>query len=178
MKTTPELLAAAPAPGHYTIDVSSSRVAVRTRHLFGLGPVRGMFAIRSGAVDVTGPAGDTRIRAEIDAASFRSGNPQRDSSVRSGRLLDTARSPLITFANARVSAANATIGGELTVRGVTRPVTLSVGRIAVAGDSFTATGTVRIDRTEFGVTGYPGLAGRHLDLTIEVRCVPGGTGRG
>ena len=37
--------------------------------------------------------------------------------------------------------------------------------------SFTASGTVRVDRTEFGVTAMRGLAGRYLDLTLEVRCV-------
>jgi polyisoprenoid-binding protein YceI len=178
MQTTAELLPASPEPGHYTIDPASSRIGVRTRHLFGLAPVRGTFGLRSGSVDIADPVQDTAIRAEIDAASFRSGNSDRDGNVRSARLLDAARSPLITFGNARVSAGDATIAGELTVRGVSRPVTLALTAIAAAGSSFTATATVRVDRTEFGVTGYAGLAGRYLDLTIEVRCVRGGNHRG
>jgi polyisoprenoid-binding protein YceI len=171
MQTEAELLAATPKPGHYAIDVTSSRVTFRTRHMFGLAPVTGTLAIRSGSMDVTEPLDGTRIRAEIDAASFRSGNPERDAAVWSPRLLDTARSPLITFAGKHVDATDQTIAGELTVRGVTRPVTLSVRELTESGASFTATVAVRVDRTDFGVTRLAGLAGRYLDLTAEVRCL-------
>jgi hypothetical protein len=41
----------------------------------------------------------------------------------------------------------------------------------VAGQSFTASATLRVDRTEFDLTAMRGLAGRYLDLTVEVRCV-------
>jgi hypothetical protein len=47
--------------------------------------------------------------------------------------------------------------------------------VTTAGQSFTASATVRVDRTEFGVTAMPGLVGRYLDLTVEVRCTLGGT---
>jgi polyisoprenoid-binding protein YceI len=47
---------------------------------------------------------------------------------------------------------------------------LSIGQVTMAEQSFTASATVRVDRTEFGVTAMPGLAGRYLDLTMEVRC--------
>jgi hypothetical protein len=52
---------------------------------------------------------------------------------------------------------------------------MSIGQVTVAGPSFTASATVRVDRTEFGLTAMPGLAGRYLDLTVEVRCTLGGT---
>ena len=42
---------------------------------------------------------------------------------------------------------------------------------AVAARSFTVRATTRIDRTEFGMTAQPGMTGRHLDMTVEVRCV-------
>jgi polyisoprenoid-binding protein YceI len=57
------------------------------------------------------------------------------------------------------------------VREVARPVSLSIGQVTVDGQSFTASATVRVDRTEFGVTAMRGLAGRYLDLTLEVQCV-------
>ena len=57
------------------------------------------------------------------------------------------------------------------MRDVTRPVSLSIEQSAVTPRSFTARATTRIDRTEFGVTAYRGLAGRYLDMTVEVRCV-------
>ena len=51
------------------------------------------------------------------------------------------------------------------------PVTLSIEQTAVTPKSFEARASTRIDRTEFGVTAYRGLAGRYLDMTVEVRCV-------
>jgi len=111
----------------------------------------------------------SRIRAEIDAASFRTGNPARDTAVRSARFLDAGTQPVMTFASERTDGS--TLTGTLTVRGVTRPVTLSIEQSAVAAGSFTARASTRIDRTEFGVTALRGLAGRYLDLTLEVRCL-------
>jgi polyisoprenoid-binding protein YceI len=171
MHTEPELLAAAPQLGHYDIDVSSSTVRFRTRHLFGLAPVRGTFALQSGTVDVAEPLADSGIQADIESASFRTGNPQRDRSARSARLLNSAQFPVITFRNGRVCADGRTVSGELTVRGVTRLVTLPVRLVAGSGKSFTASAEIRIDRTEFGVAALRGLAARYLDLTVEVRCV-------
>ena len=171
MHTERWLLAATPQLGHYDIDVSSSAVSFQTRHLFGLAPVRGAFAFRSGTVDVAEPLADSGIHADIESASFRTGNPQRDRSVRSARLLNSAQFPLITFRKGRVSADDRTISGELTVRGVTRAVTLPVRLVTVSGESFTASVAIQIDRTEFGVTALRGLAARYLDMTVEVRCI-------
>ena len=159
----------APPAGQYEIDASRSAVTFRTRHLFGLAPVRGSFAIRAGTVDVAGPLTDPGIYAEIEAASFRTGNGQRDSNVRSARLLDVGQYPLMTFAAERLDGLALT--GTLTVRDVTRPVSLSIEQFTVSSGSFTARAATRIDRTAFGVSAYRGLAGRYLDMTVEVQCV-------
>ena len=159
---------APPHLGRYEIDTGRSTVTFRTRHLFGLAPVRGRFAIRAGTVDIAEPLAASAVHAEIDAASFRTRTPQRDASVRSARLLDVARHPVITFTSQRVDGQELT--GALTVRDVTRPVTLWVEAPAVSRRSFTVRATTRIDRTEFGLTAYRGLAGRYLDLSVEARC--------
>ena len=160
---------AAPQPGRYEIDTACSAVTFRTRHMFGLAPVRGSFAIRAGTVDVAGPLTDPGIYAEIEAASFRTGNGQRDSTVRSARLLDASQYPVITFRSEHVDGSALT--GTLTVRDVTRPVSLSIEQSAVSSGWFTARAATRIDRTAFGVTAYRGLAGRYLDVTVKVQCV-------
>jgi polyisoprenoid-binding protein YceI len=170
MNTEPQTMQA-PRLGRYEIDASRSRVTFRTRHMFGLGPVRGTFAIRSGSVDIAEPLADSAIHADIDAASFSTGNPQRDRSVRSARLLDAGRYPVMSFRDGQVDADGRTVRGTLTVREVGRPVSFSIGQVTADERSFTASGTVRVDRTEFGVTAMRGLAGRYLDLTLEVRCV-------
>ena len=166
--STPEAQAI-PRPGRYEIDISSSAVTFRTRHLFGLAPVRGSFAIRAGTIDVGEPLAHSSAFVRIDAASFRTGNGQRDDQVRSERLLDTERYPLITFRSESVDGLALT--GTLTVRNVTMPVTLSMEQTAARARWFNARASVRIDRTEFGVTAYRGMAGRYLDITIEARCV-------
>ena len=169
MHTEPQTTQAPPL-GRYEIDVTRSTVKFRTRHMFGLGPVRGTFAIRSGTAAIAEPLADSAVHAEIDTASFRTRNPVRNQAVLSARFLHAARFPVISFRDGHVSAEDMTLRGTLTVGEISRPVSLSIGQVAVAERSFTASATVRVDRTEFGVTAMRGLAGRYLDLTVEVRC--------
>jgi polyisoprenoid-binding protein YceI len=166
--STPEAQAI-PRPGRYEIDISSSTVTFRTRHLFGLAPVRGRFAIRAGTVDVDEPLARSSAFVQIDAASFRTGNGQRDDQVRSERLLDTDRYPVITFRSKSMDGL--ALSGTLTVRNVTMPVSLSIEQTAARARWFNVRASTRIDRNEFGVTAYRGMAGRYLDITIEARCV-------
>jgi polyisoprenoid-binding protein YceI len=196
MDTKRHPTALTPRLGHYEIDARRSTVTFATRHLFGLAPVRGTFSIKAGTVDIAEPLTASRIHAEIDAGSFRTGLPPRDVTVRSARLLNARRHPLITFdaaGDASVTGAGVTdaavadieaggvaggalVTGQLTVRGVSRPVRLAVEPAEPAGDgdpagSFTARALVRVDRAEFGITGFRGLAGRRLELVLVVRCV-------
>jgi polyisoprenoid-binding protein YceI len=169
MQTRQDHPVTTPRLGRYQIDTGGSAVTFRTRHLFGLTPVRGTLAIRAGTIDVAEPLADSSVYAEIEAASFRTGNGQRDGAVRSARLLDTDRHPLITFRSDGID--HSVVTGALTVRGVTRPVSLAVELGDVSPRSFTARATTRVDRTEFGVTASRGLAARYLELSLEVRCV-------
>lgn len=169
MQTTQSLTKATPQLGRYRIDPDGSSVTFRTRHLFGLAPVRGRFAIRAGTVDVTEPLTSSRIYTEIEAASFHTGNPVRDAQVRSARFLAAAEHPVLAFSSERLDGQ--VLAGTLTVRGVSRPVSVLTEVTGVDRQSFTARATVRIDRYDFGVTASRGLAGQYLDITVEVRCV-------
>jgi polyisoprenoid-binding protein YceI len=170
MQTESAVIATAPQPGHYDIAPSRSRVTFATRHLFGLGRVKGSFAIRGGTADIADPITASAIYAEIEAASFRTDNPQRDNNVLSPQLLDPASHPVLTFRSDQIDAGSQVLTGTLTVRGTTRPVTLTITRCEVSRGSFTARAMARIDRTEFGITAARGLAARCLDLTVEVEC--------
>ena len=172
MHTEPELSAAStPQLGHYDIDPSRSAVTFRTRHLFGLAPVRGTFTIRGGTVDIAEPLIGSGVHAEIETASFRTRSSERDRSVLSPRFLDPARYPAMIFSSGRIDAESRVLTGTLTVRDVTQPVRLSIVHCAPSAGSFIARATARIDRTEYGVTAMRGLAGRYLDVTVEVQCV-------
>jgi len=193
MTTTRDHAARIPALGRYQIQPGSSAVTFATRHLFGLGPVRGTLSVESGTVDVAEPLACSRIEAVLDTGSFGTGNPQRDGNVRSAAFLDTRRYPRMTFraggapvpggpvpggpgpessvpGSSPDEAGRLTVPGELTVRDVTRPVRLEAEFTAVTPESFTVRATTRIDRTDFGLTGARGLAGRYLSVTVEVQC--------
>ena len=170
MQNNSAVIAATPQPGHYDIDPSQSRVTFTTRHLFGLGRVKGSFAIRRGSADVADPVAASAIYAEIETASFRTNSSQRDRSVLSARLLDPARYPVMIFRSGQIEAEDQILTGTLTVHGTTRLVTLAVTRCELSGRSFTVHATTRIDRTDFGITASRGLAARNLDLTVEVQC--------
>ena len=159
-----------PQPGHYDIDSGRSRVAFATRHLYGLGRVKGSFTIRGGTADVADPIEASAIYAEIETASFRTGNPARDGSVLSPRFLDPAGHPVMIFRSDRIEGESQVLAGMLTVRGTTRPVTLAITRCEASRGSFIVRATARIDRTEFGITAARGLAARCLDLTVEIQC--------
>jgi polyisoprenoid-binding protein YceI len=170
MQTESTFLATAPQPGHYDIDPSRSRITFATRHLFGLARVKGSFAIRGGTADVADPIGASAVQAEIETASFHTNSRERDRSVLSPRFLNSDSYPVMTFQSDHVDSRGQVLTGTLTVRGATRPVTLTVTTCQVSGGSFTACAAARIDRTEFGITAARGLASRHLDLTVEVQC--------
>jgi polyisoprenoid-binding protein YceI len=76
---------------------------------------------------------------------------------------------VLTFTSGELD--RAVINGMLTVRDVTRPVSLAVEEAVTSPRSFTARATTRIDRTDFGLVAARGLAGRYLDISVEVQCV-------
>ncbi|WP_406340623.1 YceI family protein [Streptomyces sp. NBC_00648] len=168
-KPTAEPTPTTPRLGRYTISADRSSITFTSRHLFGLLPVRGTFAILGGTVEVAEPLSGSRVRVEVEAASFGTGNDRRDTDVRSARFLDTDRHPLITFVAERVDTTS--VSGTLTVCGISRPASLAIVRTEIRTASFTVRATTRVDRTDFAVTAARGLAGRHLGLTLDVTCV-------
>ncbi len=164
-----EKIIAVPHLGRYRIDPDDSVISFRTRHVFGLLPVRGTFAVRAGTIDISQPLGDSRLSVEIDPASFDTGNGTRDREVRSATYLNTATYPAMTFVSEQLDEVSLT--GTLTVRGTSRPVTVSIEESTVSPSRFTVRATTRIDRVEFGVTAGRGITGRYLDLSLDVTCV-------
>lgn len=161
-------LPAPPPPGRYTAESGASTISFKTRHMFGLGPVSGRFPVRSAVVDVAEPLTESTVKAEIDAAGLDTGNTSRDRKVRSKAFLNVAHHPAILFEGAVTE--RGTLQGTLTVCDVSKPVELTMEQLEAGEGSFTARATCVIDRMQFGVTAYRGLAGRHLALAIDIRC--------
>jgi polyisoprenoid-binding protein YceI len=158
-----------PAAGAYEIDQAASTVRFDTRAMFGLLPVRGTFTIGHGRITVTDPAEEPLVHVAIEAGSLEPGNQQRADHVRSSDYLDVARHPEIGFRSQRLerSGTDATLCGELTVCGVTQPITVTLGTVAHEGKRMTASGTTTIDMYAFGITKAKGMTGRHLKITSE-----------
>ncbi|MCQ8187140.1 YceI family protein [Streptomyces rugosispiralis] len=158
-----------PAAGTYEIDPAASAVRFGTRAL-GLLRVRGTFTITQGRITVAETSEASSVDVELDAASFTSGNPRRDNHVRSSDFLDVARHPTIHFRSRGLerSAEGATLHGELTVCGVTRPVVVTIGSVVGEGERITAGGTASIDRYAFGVKKARGMAARRLEITLDI----------
>jgi polyisoprenoid-binding protein YceI len=111
----------------WEIDGSHSSIHFSVRHLV-IAKVRGQFSRWSGAVDV--PDGDfsrASVDIVIDASSIDTGVPDRDGHLKSADFLDVAQFPELTFVSRRVEPAGDDrfrLTGELTIKGVTRLVTL------------------------------------------------------
>lgn len=157
-------------PGTYQIDAGRSVISFRTRHLFGLGAVRGTLSLNEGQIRVGEQAGSSAVRAAIDAASFHTGNPGRDRTVLSRRLLDAGRHPVMTFSSGQLTEAGGQwiLHGSLTVAGHARPVELAIEEVRTDGAVLTAGASTDIDRYAFGVTAMKGLAARHLSCRVEI----------
>jgi len=163
-----------PSPGRYRIDPARSTVAIRTRHLFGLGPVRATLALRDGLIQVTAPPEASTVQARFAASTFHSGNPARDAAVLSPRLLGAEAYPSLSFTSTELvqpqdqEQGQWSLRGELEVRGVTRLVEARVGAVEAGGATFRATAQVSIDRYDFGITAYRGLAARRLTVDLAI----------
>jgi polyisoprenoid-binding protein YceI len=145
-------------PGRWAIDANHSAITFSIRHL-GLSKVRGRFGVFDATLEV-GPATTAlEVRASIDLASIDTNNADRDVHLRSTDFFHVASHPTMTFQSTRITpvAEGYTMAGELTLNGVTRPVTLEVesnGLAVFPGDGRThfglsATGELR--RSEFGI---------------------------
>ena len=161
---------AAPAPGTYRIDAARSAITFTTRHLFGLGPVRGSFDLNDGEIRIADPLEESSARARISAASFRTGNPSRDGAVRSARLLDTGAHPDITFLSRRLVRAGGrwVLHGLLSVRGKAHPVELLIEEAQPGGRDLRVRASTGINRYDFGITKVKGLAARYLGFRLDI----------
>lgn len=158
-----------PPPGAYEIDPARSRVTFSGKHLFGL-TVRGGFALRGGRIIVGDPLVESMVDADVDAASFDTGNRQRDSEIRSHRYLHTARFPVIGFRSGRVRPHGDgwLLEGLLHVQQATGKITLLPERATYADGVFFARATTSVDRTEFGIDAMASFGGRELKLIVDV----------
>ncbi len=145
----------------YTIDPAHSGAGFKIRHLM-IAYIRGGFSGVTGDVvfDPANPA-NSKVNASIDANTLHTHDPKRDGHVKGADFLDTAKYPAINFVSTKVTPDGKDqwkVAGDLTMHGVTKPVTLDVETSsAEAKDPWGnlrtgASATTTIKRSDFGLT--------------------------
>lgn len=165
-----------PAAGAYAIDPGHSRVAFEVRHLM-LTRTRGHFARFAGTITVAERIEDSAVAVAIAAETVDTAHPDHDAHLRSHDFLGSAAHPEILFRSTGIApAANGrwTVRGDLTIRGVTRPVALDTefggGLTDPWGSQRVAFfATTTIAREDWGVTWNLPLEGSGLVVGKEVR---------
>jgi polyisoprenoid-binding protein YceI len=169
--------------GTYVIDPSHSEVGFTARHAM-VTKVRGTFSDVEGTLVFGQDAAGATATAVLRTASVDTRNADRDAHLRSGDFFDAETYPEITFRSTgvRVAGGEYVLDGELTIKGVTRPVTLEVEFGGVATDPF---GNVRVgfsaettvNRRDFGLTWNAALetggvlVSDKIKLTLDISAV-------
>lgn len=166
--------------GTWDIDPVHSHVGFVARHMM-LSKVRGRFDKFEGWMVTAADPLKSSVAVAVDMNSVNTGNEVRDNDLRSDNFFDAANHPAMTFQSTGIRRAGEefVLDGELTVRGVTRPLSLRFEVNGFAPDpegvtraSFSAAGEV--NRIDFGVCTNPpilGLASEKVHLDIEAGLV-------
>lgn len=114
--------------GTWAVDPAHSALAFSAKHMM-ISKVRGTFGEFEGEFTIAEDPAESRARATIKSATITTGNDQRDGHLRSPDFLESDRHPDITFASTKVELLEgdrAKLHGDLTIRGITRPVVLDI----------------------------------------------------
>jgi polyisoprenoid-binding protein YceI len=155
--------------GTWTLDASRSQVRLRSRSMWGLAAVKGVFGQVSGNGTVS-PAGEVGGTITVEAASVDTKNKKRDDHLRSADFFDVGNHPGITFRvdGVRPSAEGVTVTGSLTARGLTRPVSFDAKVSAFDGGEVWLDAEVQVNRADFGMTwNQMGMASMNNTITVH-----------
>jgi polyisoprenoid-binding protein YceI len=166
--------------GTWRIDPGHSEITFSVRHM--MTTVRGVFTEFGGRIDIADDVFASGAHGEVTIASIDTRNTERDELIRSARILDAENHPRLTFTTSAVTAARTgrrarhpryTVEGELTIRGVTRPVSLLTEFHGAGVDQWGGvragfTASTRILRSEYGIEFNIPLQGDRLVLGDEI----------
>ena len=159
----------------WNLDTTHAEVEFAVRHLM-ISTVKGHFRTFSGT-GTTNPDGALKsVAMSIDVASIDTNAPPRDEHLRSADFLDAANHPHITFTSTSVTqkGADVTIVGKLTIRGATRPVTLTGEYTAPTKDPWgnpraALAVSGKINRKDWGLTWNQLLEAGGVAVSEEVK---------
>ncbi len=177
MTTTTTQLSA--LTGDYDLDTAHTRIGFTARAAM-ISKVCGQFDAFEGSARLDGDVPSrSSVRLTIRSTSVQTRNRKRDDHLRGADFLAAADHPTITFASTHVEqieGAAFKVTGDLTIRGTTRPVTVTF-RLTDADQGPRAarrvrfTGTAAVSRKDWGVSGAAGLVGDKVTLTFDVTAI-------
>jgi polyisoprenoid-binding protein YceI len=167
------------------LDTAHSTVGFQARHLM-FAKVRGEFRGFDATIHIDEVPERSRVEASIDAATVNTRDEKRDGHLRSADFFDVENHPTWTFRSSglRVTGARAfDLDGELTIRGVTKPVTLNVVYGGLVTDPWgnphaIFSAQTEIDREQWGLTWNQALetggvlVGKTVKIELEIQAVP------
>ena len=155
-RQTPDALRARLADGslvgHWTLDSTQSKAALRSKSMWGLSSVKGVFREVEGHGTIS-PTGEVTGDITLRTGALDTKNSARDTHLRSADFFLSEKYPAITFSVGTIVPADqgVTISGTLTVRDVSRPLSFPA-TVALAGDDELVLDAIaQVDRSEFGL---------------------------
>jgi polyisoprenoid-binding protein YceI len=172
-----------PLAGKYELDIAHTAVEFVARHI--LTKVRGRFTDFSGWIEIADNPEESSAEVEIKTASIQTNTEQRDQHLKSDDFLNVEKWPVMTFRSTAVrhtTGADFELDGELTIRDVTRPVTLRGEYLGTETNPsgvtvLAATAKTVLEREDWNVNwnmvletgGF--LVSKKVDLEIEVEAL-------
>ncbi|HTL37332.1 MAG TPA: YceI family protein [Kofleriaceae bacterium] len=169
----------------WNFDLSHSSVNFHVRHLM-VSKVHGRFTKWDGILELDDQdMTKSRLEVTIDAASVDTKEPKRDDHLRSPDFFDVEKFPSLTFVSKEIKRASNDrylVSGDLTIRGITKAVTLDVEGGDQVKDPWGGTRTgfsakTQVNRKDFGLTWNLALeaggfvVGDKIEITLEIEAV-------
>lgn len=170
------LLAMSAQAADYTIDPEHTRVTFEISH-FGFSTFRGQFSQATGRVAYDPAAKTGSVEVSFPVASASTEHEGLDKHLQTADFFDAASHPNVTFRSKAMNFEGEklkSVDGELTMRGKTRPVRLTVTAVSCGPHPIRkfpvcgADAEAKIKRSEFGVSGYLPSIGDEVLLRIDV----------
>ena len=167
--------------GTYALDPSHSEVNFVVRHMM-ISKVRGSFGVKSGTFVLAENPLDSSVTATAETASISTGDEGRDQHLRSADFFDAEQFPTIEFVSTAVrqDGDDFLVDGDLSLHGVTKPVTFSLELGGFGTDPWGnykagATATTTINREDFGLTWNAALetggvlVGKDVTISLDLQ---------
>jgi len=154
--------------GSWTLDTARSEVRLKSRSMWGLAPVKGVFREVTGNGTVSA-VGEVTGTITVAARSVDTKNKKRDEHLRSADFFDAANHPDITFTVDGIKPGNGgvRVTGSLTVRDQTRPVSFDAKVSSAEGETW-LDGEIQVNRADFGLTwNQMGMASMRNTITVH-----------